>query len=965
MRLKNIFRHRGVDIALLLLVALFVHRSWLQSDILISGEGQQYPDDYLKSRISMPYLWESRNGGRPGDINVYRHPFLFVRGLAASALPGGLGDRVLHVVLLIAIPGLSMYLLASYLSGGDRTAAFFASLFFAFNTYILHLTLGGQARNALAFAFAPLPLLLFIKGMDRSSLKYCLLGGLALSINICFEIRVAYLGGIIIVLYFLFHMTTVREEPGSSPVTGKRLRSLAGAAVFFLVPLLLNLYWLVPAVMQQSSLSPPGSLGQPYWIYGHNPVTLGRAVTAFHPWAANPLEQVGTVELEDVRYLYWLIPLLALAAPLLVRKKRVWFFAAIAVVFVFFAKGAHAPFGGAYIWCFKHLPGFGGFRDPSKFFLGVTLAYSVLLGFTVSAVCRNLARAVPEGRALLSKAVLVGACAWLFYMIYPHWDDQLIGGTFLPRPAGDGYARTTEFLEADTSDFRTLSHPFRGIYHCRSVKHPFMGGVDYHTFDLFMWREDINKKCLEQTRYWGKLIGLLNLKYVVLPPEVRGEWIYDAFRTTREEHRARLLEQRDILPTTDPWVLYNKDSLPRFYVASSGALVAGGLRSLVGMAELSGERQVFADLVVFFTDELKESSLDAAAGTGTVIFFRQDLDDLVLSVTGPADRVDLWDHAVYMGDNDEDSLSFERTVWAPNGQLGTVQGELAQSTKGVVDYWAAGKKRRMQVVLSVSEPGTYELWIRIGFDPDNGKLDLSLDGDRLASLRPRKKSGRYRWHRAGERDLEVGEHLLGISSRGLGKRQMDQVILLSKREREAQQARVEEMLKEKTVLYLSGPEYNEGQWMLTGKDGEPAMLSRSVGSVESRAVVWTQEDPTRYELSYRQDRPGHLVFSETHSPEWVLRLEDGEVIRSRRAYGRINAFYVEKTGEVNGTVEYLPQRYLEAGLVAGFSGLVLGAGFLVFFRIRAGKKSKLNRCKRRLIEVPRAPALESDAGPGS
>ena len=207
--------------------------------------------------------------------------------------------------------------------------------------------------------------------------------------------------------------------------------------------------------------------------------------------------------------------------------------------------------------------------------------------------------------------------------------------------------------------------------------------------------------------------------------------------------------------------------------------------------------------------------------------------------------------------------------------------------------------------------------------------------------------------------------MLGISSRGLGKRQMDQVVLLRKRERGAQQARVEEMLKEKTVLYLSGPEYNEGQWVLTGNDGEPAMLSRSAGSFESRAVVWTQEDPTRYELSYRQDRPCHLVFSETHSPEWVFRLEDGEVIRSRRAYGRINAFYVEKTGEVNGTVEYLSQRYLEAGLVAGFSGLVLGAGLLVFFRIRAGKKSKLNRCKRRLIEVPRAPALESDAGPGS
>ncbi len=957
MRLKKIFGHRWVDITLLLLIALFVHRSWLQSDILISGEGQYYPDDHLKSSISLPYLWESRAGGRPGDINAYRHPFRLVRGLAASVLPGGLGELVLHAVLLIVVPGFSMYLLASYLSGGDRTASFFASLFFAFNTYILHLALGGQARNALAVVFAPLPVLLFIQGMDRSSLKYCLLGGLVLSIEICFEIRVAYLVAIIIVLYFLFHMMVVREEPGSSSAGKKRTRALAGAAVFFLVPLLLNLYWLLPAVMQGSSLSPPGSLGQPYWIYDHNPVTLGRAVTAFHPWAASPLEQVGTVELEDVRYLYWLIPILAFAAPLLVRKKRVWFFAAVAVVFIFFAKGAYAPFGGAYIWCFKHVPGMGGFRDPSKFFLGVTLAYSVLLGFAISAVRRNLARAVPEGRAFLSKAALLGACAWLFYMIYPHWDDQLIGGTSLPRPPGDGYARTMEFIRADRSDFRTLSHPFRGIYSPRSRKHPFMGDVNYHTFDLFMWREDINKQCFEQTRYWGKLIGLLNLKYVVLPPEVRGEWIYDAFRTTREEHRARLLGQRDILPTSDPWVLYNKDHLPRFYVASSGALVAGGLRSLVGMAELSGERQVFADLVVFFADELKDGSLDAAGEAGTVVFFRQELDDFVLSLTGPADRVDLWDHAVYVGDNDEESTSFERTVWAPNGELGNTQGELAQSTKGVVDYWVAGKKRRMQVVLPVSEPGTYELWIRLGFHRDNGRLELSLDGERLASLRPRRKSGRYRWVKAGERDLGAGEHLLVISTRGLGKRQLDQVVLLSKSERKAQQARVEEMLRDKTVLFLSGPEYNEGSWVLTGKDGKPATLPLPADSAGPGAVEWSKVDPTRYELAYRQDRPGHLVFSETHNPGWVLRLEEGPVVPSRRAYGRINAFYVEKTGEVRGTVEYLPQRYMEAGSAIGLSGIVLGAGLLVFFRIRARKQAKVRRSKRTLVKEPRAPAL--------
>ena len=105
-------------------------------------------------------------------------------------------------------------------------------------------------------------------------------------------------------------------------------------------------------------------------------------------------------------------------------------------------------------------------------------------------------------------------------------------------------------------------------------------------------------------------------------------------------------------------------------------------------------------------------------------------------------------------------------------------------------------------------------------------------------------------------------------------------------------------------------------------------------------MQWRKVDPTRYEIAYRQENPGYLVFSETHNPGWVLRLEDGEVVRSRRAYGRTNAFYVKKTGEVRGTVKYLPQRYMDAGLAAGLSGIVLGAGLLVFFHVRARKQEK-------------------------
>ncbi len=942
--LKRILAHRAFGVMLLLILSFLVHRNWFQHDVILSNEVHHRPDDMLKAYLWLPQLWQNVNAGRASYIFLYRHLSYMLRGVTAGVLPSSVRDMVALAVPMTVLPVVSMYWAASRLSRGDRMAAFFAALFFSFNTYILHLSRGGQTYPALAVAIAPLPVALFILGLDKSSLKYAFLGGLALGIQACTEIRIAYLTALIALAYFPVRLA-MDWKSGPGPQATRALKALA---VFLLVPAVLHLYWIIPSVMRADALSAPASLSQPYWIYGHNPITLARAVTVFHPWAALPSENAGEIELEDVRSLYWLIPVLAFTAPLLARKKKIWFFSAVAAAFVFFAKGAHEPFGGVYIWCFKHLPGFGGFRDPSKFFVGATLAYAFLIGGSMSGLCRRAASALPGKWARLPSALPLAASIWLVYLVYPYWNDQLVGRTYLPRPMGADHRQMRNAINADKTDFRILWHPFRGIYTFDSPARPYLGSVNYHLFDIYMYRTDINKDCLNQTSHWGKLIGLLDVKYIGLPPLTTGEWVYDAFSTTREEQRERLLRQNDIVPGPARGLLLNESRLPRFYVAPSGGVVAGGLGALVGLAELSGDRQVFGDAALFFSDDLRDAIPDALRAADVALFYRQDTDDLALGLTEPDLRIDLWDHAVYAGENDRQSASFERTVLPPHGDMGWKHGEIAHNTRGVVDYSDPSKTHRMETAFTVASEDAYEIWIRLGFSPLNGTLEFTLDGEVMARRQTTAREDHYRWIKAGKKVLRAGDHLLTIRSRADGKQQLDQVVVLSSRQRKLQEATALKLLEDKTVLFLSSPSAPGEQWRLYGKSGETASIDEHFRDDTSPPVTWTRESHARYTVSYAQDRPGYLVFSESYDPGWVLRLKGNSSVRPQKAYGRINAFRVEKTGEIRGILEYRPQRYVNIGLAMTASIAVLASAYAIRSRVRDRRRSHARDSRSRL-----------------
>jgi len=122
-------------------------------------------------------------------------------------------------------------------------------------------------------------------------------------------------------------------------------------------------------------------------------------------------------------YLGALVPLLALWTVFAVRRRRNWFFLAVAAVFVTLSFGNNTA---VWIFLYNHLPGFGLIRFPVKFYLPAAFAIAVLAGFAVDDF-QVLARRGNKRRiALLVATAAAIAVLFLGAYIASHvWQEKL------------------------------------------------------------------------------------------------------------------------------------------------------------------------------------------------------------------------------------------------------------------------------------------------------------------------------------------------------------------------------------------------------------------------------------------------------------------------------------------------------------------------------------------------------------
>lgn len=402
-----------------------------------------------------------------------------------------------------------------------------ASLVFSTNTYVLIVVGGGQMGVALSYAVAPLVIARFIKlidclassnknfqfpllgGQAISNFRLALLAGLALSLQVMFDPRIAYITMIAVAIYMILNFKNILNAPYLILYT-------------FIIPvvlsILLHAVWILPIlILKQSSLS---DLGSAYTGIGMvkflSFASFSQSLSLLHSnWPDNIFGKTGFMKPE-----FLAIPIFAYVSLFFVGKQKninkvITFFAVLGIVGAFLAKGANPPFGNIYLWLFENIPGLVMFRDPTKFYLLIALSYSILIPFSIYSVS-GWFNSKFKSKNYLSIILLIFFLGYWIFTIYPAIVGQL-GGTFKNHEVPKEYALLKDFLYKQPEFFRTLWIPRQQRFSFFSTIHPSVEAIPL--FNATNSAEVLQKLGKEGSTYLSEL----SIKYVIVPYDSMGE----------------------------------------------------------------------------------------------------------------------------------------------------------------------------------------------------------------------------------------------------------------------------------------------------------------------------------------------------------------------------------------------------------------------------------------------------------
>jgi hypothetical protein len=452
-----------------------------------------------------PSLWDGSSG--TGSINALSGPVLPALWLTGALNHLGLdyafSERIVWIFPSVVIAALATYVLALTFFA-SRLAGVVAALFVATNTYTRLVLTGGQFTVGVGAAMSPIALFLFYSALRQPTAARLVLLPVCLTIQTMYDIRTTYITVGMLALFAILH---VLAQPSVRGAMRAIRRAVTQVVVAGTVGVLALAYWLLP-----TRVPPPGalqstvmgSLPQGYdasgWVRALSYMQLSHAIALFHPWGYT----VGG-PLLPVDPLFYLLPLPFVAVLLKRRATSVELFLfTLAIVSIFLVKGSNPPAGDLYIWLFNHLPGFVMFRDPSKFYQPLALAYALLLGraVTLCPVPRHLHLA-PILR-LAARGLMPAACVGVILLQALPVAANTSWGTLAPVTVPRDYVTFDQFIDRQPQFFRIMWITGASPFASASALHPSIDAS--YLGDPESWRRPQIHKVLQA----------LSVKYLVV-----------------------------------------------------------------------------------------------------------------------------------------------------------------------------------------------------------------------------------------------------------------------------------------------------------------------------------------------------------------------------------------------------------------------------------------------------------------
>ncbi|MEI6327341.1 MAG: hypothetical protein WCO78_04475 [Candidatus Roizmanbacteria bacterium] len=460
----------AIWISAILLVVLATHWRWFYQplSILTYGDWWHYNREQMSEQLAWPTILTNENfGGINMGISMY--PVSLAFGVLSKYMPFGLIERIIFFWPSIIVCSLGSYYLGWKITK-RHDAAFIQSMVLTYNVYFVLLRTGHLTLTS-SFAFAPVILGLLISLLKTPNVKYALLLSLAYLIAGTYEIRALYLTTIVVILMTCATFLTRLKSP----------KHIAKCAVYLLLSTLIvgvfNFYWIV-AFSNVDYLSSGNPLFQRV-LFGSQFMSLYRSLALFHPfWSGG--QQVPFV-VYSAPIFFFLIPALAVIPFTKAGNKRFYYviFGIIAVLGIFLTKMSHPPFKDTYEWLYLNFPGFGAFRESSKFYFFIALGYSGMIAINYASFSTWIGQ---YKSGLLFKRLIFLMIALLFLFNTKPLIDGSIGSIFIPQQIPQEYVQLNALLKNDGGMHRILTIPYNSRWVSITQKRPYVGYNDMLEF---------------------------------------------------------------------------------------------------------------------------------------------------------------------------------------------------------------------------------------------------------------------------------------------------------------------------------------------------------------------------------------------------------------------------------------------------------------------------------------------------
>lgn len=362
---------------------------WLRQGYIIA-RGDYFPfwSNPQKTLNTDVHLWALDNMGHAAPdsaLIIYESFWLFLRSTGLSV---ELIQILLHVLSFIGA-GFSMYYLSKTVYPKLHQSHIIASIFYMFNLFVLQSRL--NPGFVWTYTFLPLLMALLIKILEvvpqqdsKATNKRIIYFGIASTIILSFAsinppnviIILSILA--VIILYYLFIQ---RKQPRSILIKIMKLAAIS-------IPI--NLWWVIPVLnyysWSPSILNPDVSVT--VWSWTQSRASFLNLFWLNGVWAWRP-EYIPYLDSysNPILIILTFVPFLLAAASLLFKSSKSWFNAYIMLfilTFIFLAKGLHEPFSQLNLLFYTYIPGMTMFREPTtKFTMALMPFLALLIGYAV------------------------------------------------------------------------------------------------------------------------------------------------------------------------------------------------------------------------------------------------------------------------------------------------------------------------------------------------------------------------------------------------------------------------------------------------------------------------------------------------------------------------------------------------------------------------------------------------------